>query len=189
VCVNRSRRSRPRFVSVFHERKKKHEGGREEDRSRRARGSDRAESGPGVDPVAYRTPGRSDVRSALTCWIRRECDAKVSRSVKQLRPGSTSGRGEGARRDGRRCPLRFRGPVATNTGREGDSLPVGFPVPRRDKSPCHAFSVGSATGSRHSLCHPLCRHYCHRHCTLASVILRSSPLVSLELLRVPRSAS
>jgi len=109
------------------------------------------QSGPGVDPVAHRTPGRSDVRSALTCWIRRECDAKVSRSVR-LRPGSTSGYGEGARPDGMdertdgQCPPRFRGPVATDIVGEG-----GTPAPGRvsgTRSPCHAFSAGSAAGSR-----------------------------------------
>lgn len=65
--------------------------------------------------------------------------------------------------------------LSRHRGREGGGgreYSVGFPVPR---SPCHAFSAGSAAGSRRSLRHPLCRHYCHRHCALGSVVPRSSP--------------
>lgn len=68
------------------ERKKKNERGERERGKFGPRSAVPAEqSGPGVDPVsAHRTPGRSDVRSALTCWIRRECDAKVNRSVEAV---------------------------------------------------------------------------------------------------------
>lgn len=46
-------------------------------------------------------PVGSDVRSALTCWIRRECDAKVSRSGERSRPDSKPReRGEGVGMDG-----------------------------------------------------------------------------------------
>lgn len=189
-----SRRANPRRVLTVYVRvrapcpsfrEKENDGagrkGEEERIDPEARGPGRARSAVrGLTRSRHRTPGRPDVRSALTCWIRRECDAKVSPVRERLRPGSTSGLGEGARRDGRMddVPLAFGGDLSRRTSgpgwEEGREAPApGWVSGTATRSPCHAFSAGSATGSRRSLCHPFCRHYCHRHCTLGSVVPRS----------------
>lgn len=126
-------------LSVEEKKRKSKEEARKRDPGprRRAVPAERSRD-PGVDPLAHRTPGPSDVRSALTCWIRRrECDAKVSRSANGFDPIRTSGRGEGAgRTDGRTdgCPPRFWSCRDTGPGggrRGGKSTRSRFPVPRR----------------------------------------------------------
>lgn len=117
---------------------------------------------------------RSDVRSALTCWIRRECDAKVSRSAAastRFDPGKGKRGGVGRRHRGgsdnrqmEDAPLIVVVVVAFGrTPRAPGSFVRGLPVARRVTSVTRSF-----------LRREFCRHVVRGHfviCQLATLCL------------------